>query len=146
MVLMPKRTKFRKVHRNKFFGTAHSGNKLSFGDYGLQAVECGSISNREIESARVAINRSLGKKGKIWIRIFPDIPVTKKPLEVRMGKGKGNLEGWFCKILFSRILFEVQGCTRTVAQSAFCRAAAKLNLKTRFVDREESTTGDKNEE
>ena len=133
---MPKRTKFRKVHRNKFFGVAHRGDKLAFGDYGLQAIECGAISNREIESARVAINRGLGKKGKIWIRIFPDIPVTKKPLEVRMGKGKGNLDGWVCKILHGRVLFEVRGCNKSIAQDAFCKAAAKLNIKTKFLDKE----------
>ncbi len=135
MVLMPKRTKYRKVQRGSLSGLAQSNNKLDFGDYGLQALGRGFIPNGQIESARVAINRHLNRRGRVWIRFFPDKPITKKPLEVRMGKGKGNIEGWVAPVLPGRVLFEISGCSESLAREAFCRAAAKLSIKTKFLVR-----------
>jgi large subunit ribosomal protein L16 len=135
MALMPKRTKYRKVQRGNMGGLAQSNNKLDFGDYALMSLDRGWVRNVEIESARVAINRYLNRRGRVWIRIFPDKPYTCKPLEVRMGKGKGNVEGWVAVVLPGRILFEISGCTETTAREALCRAAAKLSVKTKFLTR-----------
>ena len=120
---------------------ATRGQKVSFGDYGLQALEPGWITARQIEASRVALTRHIKRGGKIWIRIFPDKPITKKPLETRMGKGKGPPEGWVAVIKPARILFEMEGVTREVAQEAFRLAAHKLGLKTRFVTRSETEVG-----
>lgn len=136
MALMPKRTKYRKVQRGNMGGLAQSNNKLDFGDYGLMSLDRGWVRSVEIESARVAINRYLNRRGRVWIRIFPDKPYTCKPLEVRMGKGKGNVEGWVAVVLPGRVLFEISGCTETTAREALCRAAAKLSVKTKFLTRE----------
>ncbi len=135
MALMPKRTKHRKVQRGSNAGLAHCNNKLDFGEFGLQALDRGYIKNNEIEAARVAINRHLNRRGKVWIRLFPDKPFTKKPLEVRMGKGKGNVEGWVAAVKPGRVLFEISGCTETTARGALCRAAAKLSIKTKMLTR-----------
>ena len=132
---MPKRTKYRKVQRGNMGGLAQSNNKLDFGDYALMSLDRGWVRNVEIESARVAINRYLNRRGRVWIRIFPDKPYTCKPLEVRMGKGKGNVEGWVAVVLPGRVLFEISGCTETTAREALCRAAAKLSVKTKFLTR-----------
>lgn len=136
MALMPKRTKYRKVQRGNMGGLAQSNNKLDFGDYALMALDRGWVRNVEIESARVAINRYLNRRGRVWIRIFPDKPYTCKPLEVRMGKGKGNVEGWVAVVLPGRVLFEISGCTETTAREALCRAAAKISVKTKFLTRQ----------
>ena len=135
MPLMPKRTKYRKRQRGSNRGIAMAGNKLSFGEYGLQSLGRGMITNIQIEACRVAINRHLKRKGKLWIRIFPDFPYTKKPLETRMGKGKGNVEHWMCKIKPGRMLFEVGGVPELAACEALRLAASKLPVRTRFVMR-----------
>lgn len=135
MALMPKRTKYRKLQRGNMSGLAQSNNKLDFGDYGLLALDRGWVRNTEIEAARVAITRHLNRKGRVWIRLFPDRPITCKPLEVRMGKGKGNVEGWAAVVLPGRVLFEISGCTETTAKEALCRAAAKLSIKTKLLSR-----------
>lgn len=135
MPLMPKRTKYRKIQRLSRSGVASSGNRLSFGSFGLQALDRAWITNIQIEACRVAINRSLKRKGKVWIRIFPDRPYTKKPLETRMGKGKGATEHWFAVVKPGRLLFEVDGVTESGAREALRLAAAKLPIKTRFVFR-----------
>jgi large subunit ribosomal protein L16 len=134
-MLQPKRTKFRKQQKGRNRGLANVGNKVSFGEYGLKSVDRGRITARQIEAARRAINRYIKRGGKIWIRIFPDVPVTKKPLEVRMGKGKGAVEYWVSKIQPGRMLYEIEGVTEEVAREAFRRAAAKLPVKTTFVSR-----------
>lgn len=134
-MLQPKRTKFRKQQKGRNRGLANVGNKVSFGEYGLKSVDRGRITARQIEAARRAINRYIKRGGKIWIRIFPDVPVTKKPLEVRMGKGKGAVEYWVSKIQPGRVLYEIEGVTEEVAREAFRRAAAKLPVKTSFVSR-----------
>ena len=135
MPLMPKRTKYRKRQRGSNRGVATSGNALSFGEYGLQSLGRGNITNIQIEACRVAINRHLKRKGKMWIRIFPDFPYTKKPLETRMGKGKGNVDHWMCKIKPGRMLFEVSGVPEMAAREALRLAASKLPVRTRFVQR-----------
>ncbi|MCF6174960.1 MAG: 50S ribosomal protein L16 [Victivallaceae bacterium] len=135
MPLMPKRVKHRKVQRGNNAGLATKNNKVDFGDYGLQAVTRGFITNNQIEAARVAINRHLKRNGKVWIRLFPYKPVTKKPLEVRMGKGKGNVEGWVAPVKPGRVLFEVSGCSETVAREAMARAANKLAVSCKFLMR-----------
>jgi len=135
MPLMPKRTKYRKRQRGSNRGVATSGNSLSFGEYGLQSLGRGNITNIQIEACRVAINRHLKRKGKLWIRIFPDFPYTKKPLETRMGKGKGNVDHWMCKIKPGRMLFEVSGVPEMAAREALRLAASKLPVRTRFVQR-----------
>lgn len=137
MPLMPKRTKYRKVQRGNIAGLATSNNKIDFGDFALQAVTRGYISNLQIEAARVAINRHLDRKGKIWVRVFPFRSFTKKPLEVRMGKGKGNVEGWVAPVLPGRVLFEVTGCSETIAREAMSRAANKLCLRCKFLSKKE---------
>jgi len=135
-MLQPKRTKFRKQFKGRNRGLATNGNKVSFGQYGLQASERGRITARQIESARRAMTRHIKRGGKIWIRIFPDVPISKKPLEVRMGKGKGNVEYWVCKIQPGKMLYEMEGVTEEIARQAFKLAAAKLPFKTNFVIRQ----------
>ncbi|AKJ64950.1 50S ribosomal protein L16 [Kiritimatiella glycovorans] len=136
MPLMPKRTKHRKVQKGSRRGVAQRGRELSFGAYGLQALDRGWITGIQIEACRVAINRSLKRKGKLWIRIFPDKPITEKPLEVRMGKGKGNVEHWVAVIKPGRMLFELDGVSESLARNAMRLAAAKLPMRTRFVHRD----------
>jgi large subunit ribosomal protein L16 len=135
-MLQPKRTKFRKSQKGRNRGLAQSGNKVSFGEYGLKAVGRGRITARQIEAARRAMTRHIKRGGKIWIRIFPDKPITKKPLEVRMGKGKGNVEYWVAQIQPGRMLYEMEGVSEEIAREAFALAAAKLPLKTTFVSRQ----------
>ena len=134
-MLQPKRTKFRKQFKGRNRGLASTGNKVSFGEFGLKAVERGKMTARQIEAARRAISRHIRRGGKIWIRVFPDVPVSKKPLEVRMGKGKGNVEFWVCKIQPGRVLYEMEGVNEGTAREAFRLAAAKLPFKTTFVSR-----------
>ncbi|MCX7675304.1 MAG: 50S ribosomal protein L16 [Bdellovibrionaceae bacterium] len=135
-MLSPKKVKWRKQFVGRGKGFAVRGSELSFGDFGLQAIEGERITARQIEAARIAISRSIKRGGKIWCRIFPDIPVTKKPAETRMGAGKGNPEFWVARVLPGRILFEMNGVTRQQAEEAFRLAAHKLPIKTRFVARE----------
>ncbi|MEZ5534683.1 MAG: 50S ribosomal protein L16 [Thiolinea sp.] len=135
-MLQPKRTKFRKMQKGRNRGLAQSGNKVSFGDYGLKSLERGRLTARQIEAGRRAINRHVRRGGKIWIRVFPDKPISKKPLEVRMGKGKGNVEYWVAQIQPGRVLFEMQGVSEEMAREAFKLAAAKLPFKTTFVTRQ----------
>ncbi|NIA25638.1 MAG: 50S ribosomal protein L16 [Gammaproteobacteria bacterium] len=137
-MLMPKRTKYRKVHRGRRKGTAKGGTSVSFGDYGLKAVEVGWITARQIESARVAINRTIRRGGKVWITIFPDKPVTQKPAETRMGSGKGNPEFWVAVVKPGRIMFELSGVSEELAHEAMRRAGHKLPIKTKFVTREDT--------
>ncbi|AEG30905.1 MULTISPECIES: 50S ribosomal protein L16 [Thiomicrospira] len=134
-MLMPKRTKFRKVQKGRNRGLALAGSKVSFGEFGLKAVERGRLTSRQIESARRAMTRHIKRGGKIWIRVFPDKPITSKPLEVRMGKGKGSVEYWVAQIQPGRVLYEVQGVNESLAREAFSLAAAKLPFKTQFVIR-----------
>jgi large subunit ribosomal protein L16 len=134
-MLMPKRVKFRKQQRGRMRGLSMRGAEVSYGEYGLQAVEPGWITNRQIEAARVAITRHISRGGKIWIRIFPDKPVTIKPAETRMGKGKGNPEYWVAVIKPGRVLFEIEGISRESAQEAIRLAGRKLPIKTRLVER-----------
>lgn len=138
MTLMPKKTKHRKQMKGSFRGCTKGAAFVSFGDYGIQVLERGWLTGQQIEACRVTINRYLQRKGKVYIRIFPDKPVTKKPAEVRMGKGKGGLDHWVAVVRPGRILFELQNVTREDAQNALRRAAAKLPLKTRFVERVET--------
>jgi large subunit ribosomal protein L16 len=137
MALMPKRTKYRKTQKGQFRGLSKGGNFVTFGEYGIQVLDRGWITNKQIEACRVAINRYFQRRGKVWIRIFPAKPVTKKPAEVRMGKGKGNVEFWVAVVRPGKILFEVANVPREVAQNALRRAAAKLGIRTRFVERVE---------
>jgi large subunit ribosomal protein L16 len=134
-MLMPKRTKYRKVQKGRNRGLAQAGNKVSFGEYGLKALERGRITSRQIEAARRAMTRHVRRGAKIWIRIFPDKPITQKPLEVRMGKGKGSVEYWVAEVQPGRVMFEMQGVDETVARRAFELAAAKLPIKSQFVIR-----------
>jgi large subunit ribosomal protein L16 len=134
-MLQPKRTKFRKQHKGRNRGIATSGNKVSFGEFGLKATTRGRITARQIEAARRAINRHIKRGGKVWIRIFPDKPITEKPLEVRMGSGKGNVEYWVAKVQPGSVLYEMEGVPESVAREAFRLAAAKLPVKTVFVNR-----------
>ncbi len=134
-MLQPKRTKFRKAHKGRIHGIAKGGHALNFGAYGLKAMEPARITARQIEAARRAITRHMRRAGRVWIRIFPDVPVSKKPTEVRMGKGKGTPEFWVCRVKPGRILFEVDGVSSEVARGAFDRAAAKLPIRTRLVRR-----------
>lgn len=137
-MLSPKKVKFRKQQKGRMRGIAHRGSSLAFGEYGLQAVECGKISSKQIEAARIAMTRHVKRGGKMWIRIFPDKPFTKKPAEVRMGKGKGSPEGWVAVVKPGRILYEMQGVSREMAREALRLASHKLSVKTRFVERSES--------
>ncbi len=136
-MLAPKRVKHRKTHKGRMRGKAYRGNKVSFGEYGLQTTECGWISNRQIESARVAMTRHIKRGGKVWIRIFPDKPITSKPAETRMGKGKGNPEGWVAVVKPGRMMFELEGVPEETARRAMQLAAAKLPVATQFVAREQ---------
>jgi large subunit ribosomal protein L16 len=134
-MLQPKRTKFRKVHKGRNRGLAHTGDKVSFGTYALKSVERGQMTSRQIESARRAMTRAVKRVGKIWIRVFPDKPMTEKPLEVRMGSGKGSVEYWVCQIKPGKVLYEMDGVSEELARHAFTLAAAKLPFKTTFVTR-----------
>lgn len=134
-MLSPKKVKFRKQQKGRMKGMAARGNKLNFGDYGLQAVECGTISSKQIEAARIAMTRHVKRGGKMWIRIFPDKPFSKKPAEVRMGKGKGAPEGWVAVIRPGRILYEMEGVSMELAKEALRLASHKLPVKTRFISR-----------
>ncbi len=134
-MLQPKKTKFRKQRKGRNRGCATSGDRVSFGEYGLKCTNRGRITARQIEAARRAINRRIKRGGKIWIRIFPDVPVTQKPLEVRQGKGKGNVEYWVAKVQPGRVLYEMEGVPEDVARDAFRLAAAKLPVPTVFVNR-----------
>ncbi len=136
-MLSPKKVKFRKRQKGRMRGAAHRGNILSFGEFGLQATECGKLSSKQIEAARIAMTRHAKRGGKMWIRIFPDKSFTKKPAEVRMGKGKGAPEGWIAIIRPGRILYEMGGVTREVAKEALRLASHKLSVKVRFVERGE---------
>ncbi|MDP6490465.1 MAG: 50S ribosomal protein L16 [Kiritimatiellia bacterium] len=137
MPLMPKRVKHRKVQRGSRKGKAKSGAKLSFGEYGIKSMDRGWIKSTQIEACRVAINRRMKRRGRLWIRIFPDKPITQKPIEVRMGKGKGNPEYWVAVIRPGMMLFEVAGVSEQLAREAMRLADAKLGLRTRFITRED---------
>jgi large subunit ribosomal protein L16 len=134
-MLQPKKTKFRKAHKGRIRGKAQGGSTLNFGAYGLKAVQPGRVTARQIEAARRAMTRHMKRAGRVWIRIFPDVPVSKKPTEVRMGKGKGSPEYWICRVKPGRIMFEIDGVSPEVAREAFDRAAAKLPVGTRVVMR-----------
>ena len=134
-MLSPKRTKFRKAHKGRIHGKAKGGFELNFGSYGLKAVEPGRITAREIEAARRAITRHMKRVGKVWIRVFPDVPVSRKPAEVRMGSGKGSPEYWVARIHPGRIMFEIDGVQKNLAVEAFALASAKLPIKARMVTR-----------
>ncbi len=134
-MLSPKRTKFRKAHKGRIKGVAKGGYSLDFGAYGMKAMEPGRITARQIEAARRAITRHMKRVGKVWIRVFPDVPVSRKPAEVRMGSGKGSPEYWVCRVKPGRIMFEIDGVQKSLAEEAFTLAAAKLPIKTRLVSR-----------
>lgn len=134
-MLSPKKVKYRKKQKGKMRGLARRGGQLNFGEFGLQAVECGTLSNKQIEAARIAMTRHVKRGGKLWIRIFPDKPFTKKPAEVRMGKGKGAPEGWVAVIRPGRILYEMGGVPKDLAKEALRLASHKLSVKTKFVER-----------
>jgi large subunit ribosomal protein L16 len=134
-MLQPKKTKFRKMHKGRNRGLALRGNTVSFGEYGLKATTRGRLTARQIEAARRAMTRHIKRGGRIWIRVFPDKPITSKPLEVRMGKGKGNVEFWVAEVQPGRMLYEMEGVTEEVAREAFTLAAAKLPVRTTFVSR-----------
>jgi len=140
-MLAPKRVKHRKTHKGRMRGKSQRGNKVSFGQFGLQSTECGWISNRQIESARVAMTRHIKRGGKVWIRIFPDKPITSKPAETRMGKVKGNPEGWVAVVKPGRMMFEIEGVTADIAERAMELASAKLPVATRFVARADQLLG-----
>ncbi len=134
-MLQPKRTKYRKAFKGRIHGVAKGGSALNFGQYGLKAVEPERVTARQIEAARRALTRFMKRQGRVWIRIFPDVPVSKKPAEVRQGKGKGTPEYWVCRIKPGRIMFEVDGVNEAMAREGFSLAAAKLPIKTKFVAR-----------
>ena len=134
-MLQPKRTKFRKTHKGRNRGLANSGNEVSFGTFGLKATSRGQLTARQIEAARRAMTRAIKRQGKVWIRVFPDKPISKKPLEVRMGKGKGSVEYWVAQIQPGKVLYEIEGVSEELAREAFALAAAKLPLATSFVKR-----------
>ena len=134
-MMQPARTKYRKAHKGRIHGLAKGGTTLNFGAFGLKAMEPARITQRQIESARRTITRHLKRVGRIWIRIFPDVPVSKKPAEVRMGSGKGSPEFWVCRVKPGRIMFEIDGVSEATAREGFALAAAKLPIKTRFVAR-----------
>jgi len=136
-MLAPKRVKFRKMMKGRMRGVATRGQTVAFGRFGLQATDAGWVSNRQIEAARVAMTRQMKRGGKLWIRIFPDKPITKKPAETRMGKGKGNPEGWVAVVKAGRVLFEIEGVPEQLARDAMALASAKLPIGTRFVVRED---------
>ena len=134
-MLQPKKTKYRKQQKGKIRGKAYRGSEVSFGEYGIIALESGWVTAREIEAARITINRKVKRGGKLWIRIFPDKPITKKPLETRMGKGKGNVEEWVAVVKPGRVLYEIEGVDEELAREAFRLAGHKLSVKTMFVKR-----------
>jgi large subunit ribosomal protein L16 len=134
--MQPKRTKFRKQHKGNLKGIATRGNNVSFGDYGLKATGRARMTAREIEAARRAMTRYVKRGGQIWIRVFPDVPITQKPIEVRMGKGKGNVEYWIARVTPGKVLFEIEGVPEATAREAFRLAAAKLSVSTTFVKRQ----------
>ena len=134
-MLAPKRTKYRKAHKGRIHGAAKGGTKLNFGAYGLKAMDPGRITARQIEAARRAITRHMKRVGRVWILVFPDVPVSQKPAEVRQGKGKGSVEYWACRVKPGRIMFEIDGVSPEMAKTAFELAAAKLPINTRFVSR-----------
>lgn len=134
-MLQPKKTKFRKTFKGRIHGTSKGGTELNFGQFGLKAMEPERVTARQIEAARRAMTRHMKRAGRVWIRIFPDVPVTKKPTEVRMGKGKGAIELWACRVAPGRIMFELDGVPQSLAKEALTLAAAKLPIKTRFVER-----------
>ena len=134
-MLAPKRSKYRKAHKGRIHGVAKGGTTLNFGAFGLKAVEPGRITARQIEAARRTITRSIRRAGRVWIRIFPDVPVSQKPAEVRMGSGKGSPEFWICRIKPGRIMFEIDGVSEQIAREAFALAAAKLPIRTKVVSR-----------
>ena len=134
-MLQPTRTKFRKAHKGRIHGNATSATELNFGQYGLKAMEPDRVTARQIEAARRAMTRHMKRAGRVWIRVYPDVPVSKKPIEVRMGKGKGTPEIWVCRVKPGRIMFEIDGVSVQVAREALALAAAKLPVKTRFVER-----------
>ncbi|MCJ9429292.1 50S ribosomal protein L16 [Kordiimonas marina] len=134
-MLQPKRTKFRKAHKGRIHGNAKGGTALNFGEFGLKATAPGRVTARQIEAARRAMNRHMKRSGKVWIRIFPDVVVTSKPTEVRMGKGKGSPDFWCCRVKPGRVMFEIDGVSEELARGAFERAAAKLPVGTRIVTR-----------
>ena len=136
-MLMPKKVKYRKQQRGRMCGKAWRGSDISFGEFGLKALTCGWITDRQIEAARIAMTRSIKRGGKVWIRLFPDKPITKKPAETRMGKGKGAPEQWVAVIRPGKVLFEMEGVTREVAEAAMRLAAHKLPMRTKFVSREQ---------
>jgi len=136
-MLQPKRTKFRKMHKGRIKGQAKGGSDLNFGSYGLKALEPERITARQIEAARRAMTRHMKRQGRVWIRIFPDLPVTSKPIEVRMGKGKGSVDFWACKVKPGRVMFEIDGVSEPIAREALRLAAMKLPIKTRTVVRED---------
>jgi large subunit ribosomal protein L16 len=135
-MMQPKRTKYRKMHKGNLAGVAHRGNTVAFGDFGLKATGRARMTAREIEAARRAMTRYVKRGGQIWIRVFPDVPITQKPLEVRMGSGKGNVEYWIAKVTPGRVLFEIEGVPEATAREAFRLAAAKLSVSTIFVKRQ----------
>src|SRR5471032_3381284 len=135
-MLQPKRTKFRKAHKGRIHGVASSAIDLAFGQFGLKATEPDRLTARQIEAARRALTRHMKRSGRVWIRVFPDVPITKKPLEVRMGSGKGNVEYWVAKVKPGKVLFEMEGVTEEVAREAFRLAGAKLSVTTSFVKRQ----------
>ena len=139
-MLIPRRVKFRKQHHPTRRGASKGGTSLAFGEFGIQAMEPSYLTNRQIESARIAMTRHIKRGGKVWIRVFPDKPITKKPAETRMGKGKGSPEMWVAVVKPGRVMFEIEGVTRELAETAMGLAAAKLGLKTKFVAREEAVT------
>ena len=137
-MLSPKRTKFRKAHKGRIHGKAKGGTTLNFGEYGLKATEPGRVTAREIEAARRAVTRHMKRSGRIWIRIFPDVPVSTKPAEVRMGSGKGTPEYWVCRVKPGKVMFEIDGIPRNIAVEAFELAAAKLSIATKIITRQAS--------
>ena len=137
-MLSPKKVKYRKQQRGRMKGIAHRGSDITFGEFGLQAAECGAISARQIEAARIAMTRYVKRGGKIWVRVFPDKPITKKPAEVRMGKGKGAPEGWVAVVRPGKILYEMTGISKEIAREALRLASHKLSVKTRFVHRSDA--------
>ena len=139
-MLSPKRVKFRKMFKGRMTGLSHRGSEVSFGHFGLMALEPGWVSSRQIEAARVALTRHIKRGGKVWIRVFPDKPITKKPAETRMGKGKGSPEMWVAVVKPGRVMFELEGVTREIAEKAMALASAKLGVRTKFVAREEAHT------
>jgi len=141
-MLSPKRVKFRKMFKGRTKGVATRGSSIAFGTYGLQAMEPGWITNRQIEAARVALTRHIKRGGKVWIRIFPDKPITKKPAETRMGKGKGSPESWVAVVKPGRVMFELEGIPRDIAEKAMALASAKMPIKTKFVIREDAARDD----